>query len=81
MFGQNDQQSSFGPPTAQAPLHPGLAAHWAQQAQQHALRQPNNWAAQQAAAAWAAQQASQGPAPAAPPAPPFAQGMAAAPAA
>ena len=52
-FGPHDHVSSFGPPMPQGPVPPGLAAHYAQQAFQHAQRQPQNQGAQQQAAAWA----------------------------
>ena len=58
MFGYDDRRnassSSFGPPVGSATPQPHLAAHFAKQAAQHALQQPNNLAAQQQAAAWAA---------------------------
>ena len=43
---------------SQGQMPPGLAAHYAQQAAQHALRQPHNAQAHQQAAAWAAQAAA-----------------------
>ena len=53
--GSNDHAhaSAFGPPAAPGPIAPGLAAHCAQQATQHAQRDPQNLQAQQQAAAWA----------------------------
>ena len=93
MFGQHDgQASAFGPPTTQTHISPELAAHWAQQAQQHALRHPQSAAAHQQAAAWAAQASgatapapmgplgpgAAGPAPTGPPGPERPPGMGAA---
>ena len=51
-FGNNGHASAFGPPPS-GQMAPGLAAHYAQQAFQHAQRDPQNQTAQINAAAWA----------------------------
>ena len=59
-FGYTGSQSAFGPPSTAGPAGPNLATHWAQQAAQHALRNPHDPVAQQQAAQWAAQAAALG---------------------